>query len=60
MTIGEALSHPLFSDIKQDYVKNHLIKGEPISMELEGIEIEQIKDLVIKEWNYYQGKKMND
>lgn len=54
MTISEALDHPLFSDIRADYIENRNIKGEPIEMQLEGIEIEQIKEAVLKEFQWYQ------
>lgn len=39
MTIVEALDHPLFADIRHEYQQNRGIKGEPISMELEGFDI---------------------
>ena len=39
MTIVEALDHPMFADIRGEYDKNRKIKGEPISMELEGFDI---------------------
>jgi hypothetical protein len=39
MTISDALAHPLFDDIRADYTQNQEIKGEPINMELEGIDI---------------------
>lgn len=59
MTITEALNHPLFSDIKENYAQNLAIKGEPISMELENLEIEDIQKLVVSEWKYYQENKMS-
>lgn len=46
--------------MKKDYEKNQLIKGEPINMQIEGIEIEQIKNLVLNELKYYQENKMNE
>lgn len=58
MTIKDALLHPLFADIRNDYQHNMDIKGEPISMELEGMDIEQIRSAVEKEYKYYQDKKM--
>ena len=57
MAIKDALLHPLFSDIRNDYQHNMDIKGEPISMELEGIDIEQIRAAVEKEYKFYQDKK---
>lgn len=60
MTIKDALQHPLFADIRNNYSQNMSIKGEPISMELEGIDIEQIRATVEKEYKYYQEKKMSE
>jgi hypothetical protein len=48
MTIKDAIQHPLFADIRNDYQQNMDIKGEPISMELEGIDLEQIRAAVEK------------
>lgn len=58
MAIADALNHPLFADIRNDYHKNMSIKGEPISMELEGIDIENIKEKVLKEYHFYQENRM--
>lgn len=60
MTITEAINHPLFSDVKEYYNKNMDIKGEPITMELENLEIEDIKNLTVKEWQFYQENKMGE
>jgi hypothetical protein len=37
MTIDEALNHRLFDDIRGMFELNLSIKGEPITMELDGI-----------------------
>lgn len=39
MTIAEAINHKLFDDVRERFAGNLSIKGEPISMELDGIEI---------------------
>lgn len=57
MTISEALNHKLFDDIRQDYVANLEIKGEPISMLLEGIDIPEIAEMAMSEYHYYQSLK---
>jgi hypothetical protein len=40
MTIAEAINHKLFDDVREYFLPNLSIKGEPISMDLDGIEIE--------------------
>lgn len=47
MTIGEAINHKLFDDIRHHFEANLGIKGEPFAMELDGIEIEQIREMVL-------------
>lgn len=60
MAIVDAINHPLFADIRNDYTKNMSTKGEPISMELEGIDIENIKERVLKEYQFYQETRMKE
>jgi len=59
MTIEEAIKHPLFDDIRADYKEVLDIKGVPIDLELEGVDIGEIKELVMKEYAYYQALKKN-
>ena len=54
MTIAEAINHKLFDDVREYFLPNLSIKGEPISMDLDGIEIEQIREMVLEEYRYYQ------
>lgn len=54
MTIAEAINHKLFDDIRHLFELNLSIKGEPITMDLDGIEIEQIREMVLEEYRYYQ------
>lgn len=54
MTIAEAINHKLFDDIRHLFELNLSIKGEPITMDLDGIEIEQIRAMVLEEYRFYQ------
>lgn len=48
LTIGEALKHPLFDEVRGEYEANINIIGEPVITDIEGLTIEQIKERVIQ------------
>jgi len=54
MTTKEAIAHTMFDDIRHYFAGNLDVKGDPISMNLEGLELEDIRLMVIEEFKYYQ------
>lgn len=57
LTIGEALKHPLFDDVRDEFEVNSSISGEPIITDIENLSKEEIQERLFLEYEHYQ--KMN-
>ncbi len=49
MSIEEAVNHALFDDIRKDYEQTEKIRGQPLNLEFNSLEMDQIRELIIKE-----------
>lgn len=57
LTIFEALKHPLFNDVRGQYETNISIEGEPVITDIESLTIEEIKERITLEYEYYQKQR---
>ncbi len=54
LTIGEAIKHPLFDEVRNNFETNLSIEGEPVITDIEALSIEEIKERIVLEYEYYQ------
>lgn len=54
ITIGEAMKHELFDEVRGKFEVNASIEGEPVITDIENLSIEEIRERVFLEYDYYQ------